>query len=322
MHRLVQREAVDHRRRRQHRDLQHVLEAVEQRAAPVVVDVAVGDRQHVVGSERGQRRVGLLGRDLEALELLVGREPRRDPLGLPAERLADEAAGPEGARPAVVDGVREIEGVLRARHRDVGEAPLLGDVVLARRRRRLRQRLGQRQRVGAHRAGDPLVGAVDQEDDRELEALRLVDREHVHALGRRLEVRGDWIVPRLAQQLEVRNEERGPVRRQRPRGRVDEPEELRDVLALLLRERRVRVEVAREQLGALEELVRGAPRSSAPRRAARSSRGRRTSDFAAAVASAEKPDSARAISSKTSRSGRCRRPLASAARASSTAGNA
>ena len=73
LHRFVQREPVDHRRRRQHGDLQHVLEAIEQRAAPVVVDVAVRDGEDVVRPERRKRRVGFLRRDLKPLELLVRR---------------------------------------------------------------------------------------------------------------------------------------------------------------------------------------------------------------------------------------------------------
>ena len=213
LHRFMQCESIDHRRRRQHRDLQHVLEAVEQRAAPVVVDVAVGDGQDVVRPERRQRGVGFLRRDLEALQLLVCREARRDPFGLASERLANEAARSEGAGPTVVDGVREVEGVLRARHGDVGQTAFLGDVIVARRRRRLGQRLGERQCVGAHGARDPFVGAVDQEDHRELEALGFMDREHVDAFARRFEVRRDRVVPRLTQQLEVRDEERSAIGR-------------------------------------------------------------------------------------------------------------
>src|SRR6266508_1110024 len=102
-------------------------EVIEERAAPVVVDVAVRDRQHVVGPERGKWRVGVVYRCLEALKLLIRREARRDALRPPSERLADEAAGPERPRASVIDGVREIEGVLRPGHRHVGEAALLRD---------------------------------------------------------------------------------------------------------------------------------------------------------------------------------------------------
>src|SRR5204862_238157 len=99
-----------------------------------------------------------------------------------------------------------------------------------------------------------LVGRPDQEDHAELEALRLVDAEDVHLLARRLEVRSDRIVPRLAQELEVRDEERRAVGRQRATGALDEAQELRDVSRLLLDERGVRVEIPREELRPFEEL--------------------------------------------------------------------
>ena len=68
-------------------------------------------------------------------------------------------------------------------------------------------------------------------------------------------VRGDRIIPCLAQQLQVRNEEGGPIGRQSPRGRMNEAEELGDVLSLLLSERGVRVEIPGEELRALQELI-------------------------------------------------------------------
>ena len=84
-------------------------------------------------------------------------------------------------------------------------------------RRRSRERIGQAERLKTRLAGEPLVGGVDEEDDRELESLRFVHGEHVHLLARRLEVSRHRIVPRLAQQLEVRHEEGGAVGRQRAR---------------------------------------------------------------------------------------------------------
>src|SRR5438093_487135 len=234
---LMQRKAIDHRRARKDWNPQHVLEAIEQRAAPVVLDVRVRDGEHVVGAERGERRVGLLRRDLEALQLFVRREPRREPFRLAAQRLADEAARAEGASAAVIDRVGEEEGVLRPGHRDIHEPTLLGDVRLTGPRRRLHERVGERQGVATARTGHALVGAMHEEDDTELKALRLVDRKDIHALRGDLEVRGDGIVPRLAKQLEIRHEERRAVGGQRAGSGVDEPEEFRDVLPLLLSER-------------------------------------------------------------------------------------
>src|SRR5204862_6599914 len=84
--------------------------------------------------------------------------------------------------------------------------------------------------------------------------LRLIDAGHVHLLARCIEVRRDGVVPRLAQELEMWNEERRPVRRECASRALDETEELRDVPRLLLHEGRVRFEVPREKLRAIEEL--------------------------------------------------------------------
>ena len=51
--RLVQGEAIGHLRRGEHWDLEHVLEAIEQRATLVVIDRLVRDGEHIVGAERG-----------------------------------------------------------------------------------------------------------------------------------------------------------------------------------------------------------------------------------------------------------------------------
>src|SRR5712691_6212720 len=63
------------------------------------------------------------------------------------------------------------------------------------------------------------------------------------------------IVPRLPQQLEVRDEERGPVGGERARRRVHELEEPRDILSLLLGQQGLGLEVLREELRAVEKLV-------------------------------------------------------------------
>src|ERR1700694_275874 len=92
LHRLVQREAVGHLRRRQRRNLKDVLEAVEKRALLVVVDRFIRHRQDVVGVECGQRSVGFARGLLETLELLCDLEARAEPRRLSAEGLGDEAA--------------------------------------------------------------------------------------------------------------------------------------------------------------------------------------------------------------------------------------
>src|SRR5207245_3190814 len=96
---------------------------------------------------------------------------------------------------------------------------------------------------------------MHQEHDRELKALRLVDAEDIHLVARGLEVSGDRVVPRLPQQLEVWDEERRAVRGERAPRALDESQELRDVSGLLFDERRVRVEIALQELRALEELI-------------------------------------------------------------------
>src|SRR5438132_516724 len=123
----------------------------------------------------------------------------------PSERLADESARAGCALVAVVDRAREIEGVLRAGHGDIGETAFLGDMTLAVRRLRPGEGVRETKGVQAGLAREALVRRVDQEHHTELEALRLVDAENVHLLARGLEVRGHRIVPRLPEELEVRD---------------------------------------------------------------------------------------------------------------------
>ena len=99
-----------------------------------------------------------------------------------------------------------------------------------------RQSVRQPEGIQPGLAWEALVGRVDQKDHAELETLRLVDAEHVHLLVRGLEVRGDGIVPRLAEELEVRDEERRAIRRERPSRALHQTQELRDVPRLLLHE--------------------------------------------------------------------------------------
>ncbi len=75
----MEREAVGHLRRRERRDLQHVLEPVEERALLIVVDRLIRDRENVVSAKRRQRRVRLTRRLLKALELLSDLESRAQP---------------------------------------------------------------------------------------------------------------------------------------------------------------------------------------------------------------------------------------------------
>ena len=75
------------------------------------------------------------------------------------------------------------------------------------RRRQARQLVGKAERIKPGLARESLVGRMSEEDHRELEALRLVNAEHVHLFVRGLEVGGDRIVAGLAQQLEMRDEE-------------------------------------------------------------------------------------------------------------------
>ena len=73
------REAIGHLRRRQHRDPEDVLEAIQEGAALVVVDGLVRHREHVIDAEGGKRRVGLGRRALKTLQLLDDRKTRGEP---------------------------------------------------------------------------------------------------------------------------------------------------------------------------------------------------------------------------------------------------
>ena len=120
--------------------------------------------------------------------------------------LTDEPAWTRWPLEPVVDRACEVEGVLGAGHRHVREPTFFSDVPLTIRWGCARQLIGKAEGVQAGLAWEPLVGRVREEDHGELEALRLVDAEHVHLLVRGLEVRGDRIVAGFAKQLEMRDE--------------------------------------------------------------------------------------------------------------------
>ena len=94
-----------------------------------------------------------------------------------------------------------------------------------------------------------------QEDDRELEALRLVDGQHRDRVGVRVELGGGRVVARLDERGEVLRDEDGPVVGQERRLRADDLEEARDVLELLLGGRRVRADQPGEDAARAQEAV-------------------------------------------------------------------
>ena len=179
---LVERRAVDHRvvRRDGHPD--DVAELKPQRASRYT---SIPENDRTSGSPDGPRSVGPAGRRHRRPRRppRSGRSrSRRDGRGVDRgrrkiERLEDEGREPAHPDPAVVDRVGEDELVPRPGHRDVEEAPLLAqlDLVVGPPRRRRPRTAGRASASRPIRGREPARDEPRQVDDRELEALGLVD---------------------------------------------------------------------------------------------------------------------------------------------------
>ncbi len=145
--------------------------------------------------------------------------------------------------------------VAGAGHRDVAQAALLGERHLGRRRRPATEAGRQRQRVGPTGRREAAGDHPGQEDDRELEALRLVDGQHRDRVGIGVELGGGRVVARVDERGEIRRDEDRPVVDEQRGPCADDLEEPGDVLELLLGRGRVGRDQSREQAARLEEPV-------------------------------------------------------------------
>src|SRR3990172_1551446 len=194
-----------------------------------------------------EARQGLVPGGLARLLVL----PREEPLVVPLARVAGQQVLERG----VVARARQVQLAPGARHADVEQAALLLQVVVARRQRVLDQLRGHLERLAAPPERELVLREVHEEDHGELEALRLMDGEHVD--GGRLDVRlrHRRVLPRVDQRVEVVDELAHVVVAERLRGVLDAAEEPRDVLHFRLLARARGLGHAREPARVHQELV-------------------------------------------------------------------
>ena len=127
------------------------------------------------------------------------------------ERLEHERRDTPRPGAAVIRGVAQDQLVPGSGHRDVAQAALLRERGLSGRRCAASKAGRQGQGVPATARREPAGDHPGQEDDRELETLRLVDGEDRDRVGIRVELRGRRIVAGLDQGRQMRRHEDGPV---------------------------------------------------------------------------------------------------------------
>ena len=235
---LVQRRSIDEGVVRRDRDPQHVRVLVPERAGQIGVDLAEAQHQRLVAGSafRHDRRVD----PREAGQALLRRRrhdpgPRRPGRHRQVQRLQHERRDPPSACAPVVGGMRQDQLVACPGHRDVAEAALLGQPAFRRHRLSPTQAGGQRQGVAPTVAGETTGDEARQVHDGELEALGLVDGQHGHGVGIRIEVGRGRIVAGLDQRLQVLGHEHRPVIGQERGLGADEVEEAGDVAEPLVR---------------------------------------------------------------------------------------
>ena len=165
-----------------------------------------------------------------------------------------------------------MELVTGAGHPDVEEPPLLADVVVGGERELVAHELvGDLERVATVAAGEPIGHQPDQEDDVELEALRLVvgeDVDGVAVVRPRVDVRGRGVVAGLDERVELLDEERQAVVAQQaplPPHDLEEASDVREPLvAGLPRLVRQPPEPARRGDEVVEQLAAGSLRAHRP----------------------------------------------------------
>ena len=140
-------------------------------------------------------------------------------------------------------------------HPDVEEAAFLLEMSVA-----LGQLLGdefrwQCQRFATRACGKPAIDEPDHEDNRELEALGLVDRENGNGVRIGVHLGCGGIVAGVDQRLQVAGDEHDPVIRQQVRLGAHDFEEPGNVLERFLSCYRIRGGKPREQAAVAQEPV-------------------------------------------------------------------
>ena len=136
----------------------------------------------------------------------------RDPgRGRQVERLEHERRDTPRPGAAVVRGVAQDQLVPGSGHRDVAQSALLRQRGLGGRRCAASKAGRQGQGVSATARREPAGDHPGQEDDGELETLRLVDRQDRDRVGVRVELGGGRIVAGFDQGRQVRRHEDGPI---------------------------------------------------------------------------------------------------------------
>ena len=210
----VERGAVDDRVVRRDRDPHHVDVAVLERAGQVGVDLVEGEDERLGRVARSRQAAGDLRRGrLEGGEPLdgAGGAGRRRRAGRQVERLEDERRDAPGPLAAVVQGVGQHELVAGPRHADVEEPPLLLHVGVAAGEDAAQERVRDGELLAPPAGGEATVHESDEEDDRPLQPLRLVEGRDGDGVRVGVQVGGRRVVPGVDERLQVRREEDGAV---------------------------------------------------------------------------------------------------------------
>ena len=239
--RHVQGRAVDERVVRRGRHAHHVGVAVLERAGEVGVDLVEGEHERlagVAGIGPGIRVACVApggGRlqDGETLEGARDARRRRRPGGQ-VERLEDERRDAPGPLPTVVEGMGQHEHVAGAGHPDVEEAPLLLHVSVAAGEDAPQERIRDGELLAPPAGREAAVHEADEEDDRPLQPLRLVQGRDRDGVRIGIQVRGRGVVARLDERRQVRSEEDRAVVGKEVRLGPDDLEEAGDVREGLL----------------------------------------------------------------------------------------
>ena len=211
-HRLVNGVPVDHRVVGEERDTQNVDVAILEGTGLVVVDPRVGQAQELVLGDRCFRRGPRLWGGLVASQRLERPALPWDGSRVgQIERLHHEARDLACASRPVVGGRGQHQLVHGSGHRHVEEPALLVELTAADLDLLTDEGVGERHLLPASLERELRLGTLDEKDDRELEALGLVNGEDVDRVVVEVGLRDRRVVPGLAQQLEVRDEGRHTV---------------------------------------------------------------------------------------------------------------
>ena len=256
--RLVQRRAVDEGVVGRRRHTQHVGVLVLARTGEIRVDLAEAERQRLLdGATSGVRRCVDPGKGRQALFGRWGDDTgtRCARRCRQVERLEDEWRYLARPGAAIVGRVRQDQLVTGPGHRHVAEAPFLRERPIRRRGLAVAQAGGQGECLAPAVAREPPRDESGQVDDRELEALGLVHREHRDGVGVRIEIGGGRIVAGVEQGLQMACHEQGAIVGEESRLRSDDVEEPGDVAEAFLGRGRLRRGQPGERAAVTEERV-------------------------------------------------------------------